>query len=383
MMKIKLPLYAQVVLILIGITILVSFLDVAKSLLAPLAFSLLFALLLLPVCSRLERWRFPRSLAIVISLLLVIAVVGGIIFVFSNQILHFRSEIPELTEKFNEYVDSIQSYIETRFGIESEAQSQYLKDSAMEVASSSGRILSSTAGATTNTLAAAALVPIFFFFLLYYRDFFKEFLYRLFRPEHHSTLGEVLNHIKELIQSYITGLLTVIFIISMLNSVGLLVLGVRHAFFFGFLAGVLNIIPYVGVFIGSLLPIAYALVTMESPWYAVGVAAIFWFVQFAEGNFITPNIVGSKVSLNPLTSIVALLIGAMIWGPTGMILSIPFTAMLKVILDYIPGYRPLGFVMGEPEVERKRAPKDQAPDHTPPPPDATEVVVYEKKQSTT
>ncbi|MGB3616981.1 MAG: AI-2E family transporter [Catalinimonas sp.] len=347
-MKVRLPRFMLFAVVLLGVTNLAFLLIYTKSLLAPLAFAFLFALLLYPVCARLERWRLPRGLAVMVCLLLMVSVVGGIIFLISNQVLSFRHEIPELTQAFYGYVDTVQDFIEVKTGIRDDEQGAYLKNSIREAASTGGRVLASTAGATTATLAAMALVPIYIFFFLYYRDFFREFLYRLFARRKHGQLGKVLSQIQGLIQSYITGLITVILIISVLNSVGLLVLGVRHALFFGFLAGLLNIIPYVGVFIGSLLPIAYALVTMDSPWYAAGVAAIFWVVQFAEGNFITPNIVGSKVSLNPLVAIVALLIGGMIWGPAGMIIAMPFTAILKVLFDNTPNLEPYGFLMGEP-----------------------------------
>jgi predicted PurR-regulated permease PerM len=90
------------------------------------------------------------------------------------------------------------------------------------------------------------------------------------------------------------------------------------------------------------------LLTKDSIWYAVGVAGAFTVVQFLEGNFITPNIVGSKVSVNPLAAIIALILGGMLWGPAGMILSIPFTAILKVILDNIEPLEPFGFLLGEP-----------------------------------
>ena len=351
-MKIKLPVYILFVFVLIGITSLVLIMQFAKSLLAPLAFAMLFALLLYPVSARLERWRVPRSIAVLLCIFLVIGVITGIVYFFSSQIMNFRSEIPELTEKVDGYVDSVQSYVETRFGIRDEEQGAYMKNSLRQAASSGGQFLASTAGATGATLAAVALVPIYLFFFLYYRDFFRKFLFKLFHVSKHEKLRRVLGQIQGLIQSYITGLLTVILIISVLNTTGLLVLGIRHALFFGFFAGILNIVPYVGVFVGSLLPIVYALVTMDSPWYAAGVAAIFWLVQFAEGNFITPNIVGSKVSLNPLMAILALLVGGMIWGPAGMILSIPTAAVLKVLFDNVKSLEPLGFVMGEPSKEQ-------------------------------
>jgi predicted PurR-regulated permease PerM len=141
----------------------------------------------------------------------------------------------------------------------------------------------------------------------------------------------------------------VILIVAVLNITGLLILGIDYAFFFGALGALLTIIPYVGIFIGALLPILMSLVTKDSAWYAVGVAGIFFFVQILEGNFITPNVVGSKVSINPLVAIVGLILGGMLWGAPGMILAIPFMAVIKVIFDSVEGLRPYGFVLGDSE----------------------------------
>jgi predicted PurR-regulated permease PerM len=116
--------------------------------------------------------------------------------------------------------------------------------------------------------------------------------------------------------------------------VGLLILGIDHAIFFGILSGILTIIPYIGIFIGATLPALFALLTKDSVWYPIGVVAIFSFVQFLEGNFITPRITGSKVSINALAAIIALLIGGKILGIAGIILAIPIMGIIRVLLTH-------------------------------------------------
>src|SRR5690606_27996813 len=146
----------------------------------------------------------------------------------------------------------------------------------------------------------------------------------------------------------ILGLFTVIVIIAVLNTVGLFALGIKHAIFFGALSAILTIISYAGVFLGSLLPAIFALVTKDSLWYPVGVIGIFAVVQFLEGNFITPNIVGNQVSVNPFAAIVGLLIGGMMLGATGMIFAIPLLAIIKVICDGVESAKPIGYLIGSP-----------------------------------
>ncbi len=128
-------------------------------------------------------------------------------------------------------------------------------------------------------------------------------------------------------------------------------LGIDYPFFFGFLCAFLLLIPYIGIIIGSILPALVALATKDSYWYAVGVIGIFSFIQFIEGNLITPKITGSKVSINAFVSILSIVVFAMLWGTAGMILALPITASLKVLFDHSPQFHAYGFLLGEPTEE--------------------------------
>ena len=145
------------------------------------------------------------------------------------------------------------------------------------------------------------------------------------------------------------------FIVGLLNTVGLLILGIENAFFFGFLAALLLLIPYIGIMICSLLPALVALATKDSAWYAVGVIAVFMFIQMIEGNYITPKITASKVSINSLVAILSIILFSMLWGTAGMIVALPVMASLKVIFDTIPELKAYGFLIGEPSEEQLRS----------------------------
>ena len=138
-----------------------------------------------------------------------------------------------------------------------------------------------------------------------------------------------MSRIYEVVKDYLAGLVLVILVIGTLMTVGLLILGVDYAVFFGFFGACLVLIPYFGISLGSLLPAAYTLVTQDNPLKALGVIGVFLFVQMIEGNFITPYIVGSKVSINPLAAIVVLILWENIWGLPGLILALPMTAIIK------------------------------------------------------
>ena len=333
--------------VLIALSLIIYGLILLRSIIVPLAFSALFAVLLYPLCKRLERWRFSRIWAILVCIVVMIAVLGLLLTFISTQVMSFGEILPQLTERTNQLLASMQVWVENTFNLERTRQLPMLRTSVIEWARNHSAFFTDTLTATTATLGTITLLPLFIFFFLLYRDFFTVFFHKAFDPTPAGEVNDVLKKIRKALQNYVSGLGLVILIVAVLNTVGLLLLGIDYAFFFGALCALLTIIPYVGIFIGALLPILMALVTKDSAWYAVGIAGIFFFVQILEGNFITPNVVGSKVSINPLAAIVGLVLGGMLWGAAGMILAIPFMAVLKVVFDSVEGLEPYGYLLGE------------------------------------
>ncbi|GAB2763311.1 hypothetical protein GCM10027275_00380 [Rhabdobacter roseus] len=345
------PLYTKWASILIILIAGVFILSSLRETLIPLTFSVLFSILLHPVCDRLERWRVPRVIAIFLSLLLFLVVIVGLVYLVSRQVGSFAEEIPRITEKAEAFLEQLLSMGERYLNVSRSEQVSEGKKYLLNALSESRTIMLNLLVSTTGTLTTATLVPIYVFFFLLYRDFFRRFVHKAFQSVPRFRLDNVLKKIYDVIQGYLAGLILVIGIVGVLNTIGLLILGIDYAVFFGFLAAFLILIPYIGILIGSILPALMSLVTEESPWAAVGVIGVMAFVQFLEGNFITPNIVGSKVSINPLAAIVALLLGGQLWGLSGLILALPLIAIIKVILDANPRTEPIGFLLGEPERE--------------------------------
>jgi predicted PurR-regulated permease PerM len=355
------PVYLKLASILVALIAGVYILFVLQETLIPLAFSVLLAILLHPVCVRLEHRRVPRIAAILLSILVFFIVVMILVYVVSIQIGGFADELPRITEKAEIILDQTLTMGERYLNLSRTQQVTEAKKYLVNMLSEGRAVLLNTLVTTTGAISTFILLPLYVFFFLLYRDFFRRFLYKAIANVPHEDLNALLKKIYVVIQSYLSGLFLVIIIVGILNSIGLLLLGVPHAIFFGFLAGFLILIPYIGILIGSLFPALLSIVTMDSPWYALGVIGVMSFVQFLEGNFITPNIVGSKVSVNPMAAIVALFLGGQLWGLSGLILALPVTAILKVVLDTIPSLEPFGFLLGEPihEVEEDKAEEQQ------------------------
>ncbi len=326
-----------------------------------LLYSLLIAMLLFPLCRKLEKWKLPRVAAIFVCLVVLIGVLAGIVWLVSMQMANFTDDFPKFQEKMNAVIDRAQRMADDQFGLDKTRQKNEIKRITNDVLHNSGSYIGTFLSSTTSTLADLSLVPIFVFFILLYRDFFRSFLYKLFSKTRRHRLDDVLGKIYVVVQGYLTGLVLVIAIVAGLNTAGLLILGIDYAWFFGTLAAVLLLIPYIGILVGSLLPTIYALVTKDSPMYAVGVIGVFSFVQILEGNFITPNVVGSKVSVNPLAAMVVLIMGGQLWGISGLVLALPVTAIMKVICDNVDGLKPYGFLLGDPEYSRELKPTTRLP----------------------
>jgi predicted PurR-regulated permease PerM len=334
---------------LLSAIMIVYILSVLQDVIIPIVFSVLFSVLLYPVCKKLERWRIPRVWAIVVSQVLFTSVLGLLVYLATIQIADFDEKLPALTEKAEYWTKKLQDFVSDQFHLSKKKQVTEGKKYVSEAIKNGASIITNTLAATTGTLASAAIVPLYVFFLLLYRDFFRKFFYQLFPVRFKRRVNQGISRIYEVVQGYLVGLVSVILIVGTLNSIGLLILGIDHAIFFGFFAAFLLLIPYVGLLIGSLLPALMALITKESPMYAVGVLGIFGFIQVLEGNFITPNIIGSKVSVNPLAAFIALILGGQLWGVSGLILALPLTAILKVIFDLIEPLKPFGYLIGEAE----------------------------------
>jgi len=334
---------------LISFVLIVLIMYFLQGILVHLLFSILIAIILFPLERRMEMWKIPRLLSSVIAVIIAIVAISGLIYLIVNQVLNIGKNGNDMLAKFQGILATILNWANIKFGITDDMVSQKFHEFTDNVLSNATTYLQTAFSSIGGILSSGVLVPLFVFFMLYYRDFFREFFFISFKSAGKERINTILNNIYSVVQSYLVGLITVMGIVAVLNTIGLLVMGISYAWFFGILAALLMLIPYIGIAIGSILPALFAIATKDSVWYSIGVIGWFQVVQFFEANLITPNIVGSKVSINPLMSIVGLLLGGMLFGLAGLILALPLIAILKVILDSIPSLSHFGFLIGEPE----------------------------------
>lgn len=343
----KHPYYVKFVFVLLALVLIVFIMKQMKPVLVPLLVSGFFAILISPMAAWLEKLRVPKGLAVMMSLVSLILMVSLLVYFFYNQIIGFSSDLGLLEERAGMYVRQINAFTEKHFegavpisidGIQSMVFS-YLKDNASSLTQG---IIS-----TATSLTMAFIIPIYIFLFLYFRSFLVEFLLMAYGTQNQEKVRKIVTNVRKVVQNYISGMFIVICILAVLNSIALFSLGIKHALLFAVFAAFLNVIPFLGPFIGSVLPILYAFLTKDSLWYPFLVLMCFYVIQLFESNLFTPKIVGGKVSMNPLMTIIALFVGNFIWGLAGMILFIPGIAILKVIFDEVEGMQPYGFLLGD------------------------------------
>ncbi len=348
----KIPFYAKVALIFISVFAFVFTMRVGQAIIIPIVFATMIAIVLNPLVNYLIRKKVNKIIAISLAVALAISVVAGVVYIVSSQITMFSETYPKLKVKFNVASSQLLQWISVKFKISRETINDWIDNTESDAISNFA--FGEKISAVGRLMISGMLLPVYLYMILYYKNLLLAFIRKLFQSQHHIAVAEVLMSSKKIIQSYLVGLFFELVIVATLNSAGLLLLGIDYAVILGITGAILNIIPYIGGIIAIALPMIIAFVTKDSISYSILVFFVYIFIQFIDNHYIIPKIVASRVKINALISVIVVLIGGAVWGIPGMFLSIPLTAILKVIFDHIESLKPWGFLLGNivPSVSR-------------------------------
>ncbi|MBS7566397.1 AI-2E family transporter [Mucilaginibacter sp. Bleaf8] len=339
----KYPFFLQATVILFGLILFVYVLNSLADILIPLAFAAFIAVLLNRLVNKLQKVGIPKVFSIILSMLLALIVIAGLFYFLSSQIASFSDTLPTLKAKFAQIVNDLKNYVYAHFGVDTQRQATFVKDTM----NNSKALVGKTINTVLGTLSVVFLIPVYVFLMLLYKTLIINFLFEVFSEENSIRVAEILQETKAAIQSYIIGLLTETLIVAVMNSIALMILDVKYAILLGVIGALLNMLPYIGGIIAIALPILMATVTKDGYSTQLGVIAAYLFIQFIDNNILVPRIVSSKVQINALISIVIVLMGGALWGISGMFLSIPFIAVLKIVFDRIDDLKPWGKLLGD------------------------------------
>jgi predicted PurR-regulated permease PerM len=343
---VNLPAYLKIAQILLGITVFFYILYIGQDIIIPLVFAIMIAILLNPVIRFLCRIRVPRVPAILLSLIVTMAIIAAIFYFFISQFSLFSESFPKFKNKFLSLFNDAEHWIARTFNISKWKVDAWVTKTQKEEMGNGTVVITSTVSTLGGMVMTFLIMPVYVFFIIYYKPLLMEFIARLFPKNLHAMVVEVLTETKALIQSYLFGLVVEAALVAALNSLALFILGIPYAILLGVIGALLNVIPYIGGVVAVALPMLLALATKQ-PVDALYVLIAYLIVQFIDNNLFVPKIVASKVKINALISIIVVLVGNALWGVPGMFLSIPITAILKVIFDRVGPLQPFGFLLGD------------------------------------
>ena len=320
---------------------------VGKSILVPLAFAIVLSLMTKPLCNRVESKLTNRAFAIALSFIIVLVPLISLLSFFYIQSIEVFYNIDSISDKIQDGVGALMRKVNHLFGLSRLEGEELLTESSSSLMEQPLSLLGATLSVSSAVILNIFLTFVYTFLLLLYRGSIKQFYLIQFGDRIKEGAEDVLNRIQNIVQRYLYGLCLVMGILGVLNSIGLLCIGLEYAVFWGFLAAFLAVIPYVGTVLGGLIPLLYSLATADSYFQPTFVLLWFILVQVIEGNLITPKVVGSSIKINPLVSILSVIIGGSIWGAPGLILALPFIAILRVVFAQIDFLKPVGLLLSD------------------------------------
>ncbi|MCD6013738.1 MAG: family transporter [Flavipsychrobacter sp.] len=340
----KIPFYAKAALMFISAFAFVFTMYIGQDIIIPIVYATVIAILLNPLVNYLTRKKVNQIIAISIAVTLAIIVALGVVYIVSSQVTMFSETYPQLKIKFDLVSTELVHWSAEKFNIRESKILAWLKETQSKAIGNFA--IGESLTEAGRIIVTAALLPVYLFMILYYKTLLLDFTRKLFISEHHIAVAQILVNSKKIIQTYLVGLFFEMIIVAILNSVGLLLLGIDYAIILGITGAILNIIPYIGGIVATAVPMVIAFVTKDSAIYPGLVFVVYIFIQFIDNNYIIPKIVASRVRINALISVIVVLIGGALWGIPGMFLSIPLTAIIKVICDHIEPLKPWGFLLG-------------------------------------
>ncbi len=332
---------------LLGLVLLGTIIYLGSSILMPIGFAFLLSILLLPVYRFFIRIKFPNVLAILMSIFLATLLFFGFFVLLGVQISKFINDFPSVEANFQKHVHAVSAWIESQFGVSTQKQGQLFNAQVKKTIDSAGTMLGGTAASVSSFLMYIGLIPLYIFLILFYKNLLLRFLFLCSSRDHHSQMESIIYDTEKTLKSYLTGLLIEMVLVAVLSGTILFFLGIKYAILIAVIFAIMNLLPYVGAIIANLFAALITLTTSDQLWHVMAVLIVLGIVQFIDNNIVMPYVVGSKVRLNALVTIIAVLIGEALAGVSGMFLAIPALAVLKLVFDRIDSLKQWGILFGD------------------------------------
>jgi len=323
-----------------------------KDFLVPVLFSILFAMLLLPVCKKLEKWGFSRVWSTLTGILIILAFIAGILAIIIGQGAALSEDLPGMQAKAQDFLVMAQKWIQSNYSIEPKQQAEYVKKGIDTMSKSGGTFFKDIFSWMFGLLSSLVLVLLYFFFIMWKREKYKEFFLKLVNDENREKVNGELRKISHVAGRYLIGRLISMSFLAIIYMIGFSIIGLPNGLLLALIAVIPTIVPYIGAFIGGFFPLAIAIISGSTD-LVIPTVIILVIAQVIDNNIIEPLVEGETMDISPIFTIVAIVLGELVWGIAGMILFIPMFAILKIICDHIPQLHPYSFLLSNEVQEPK------------------------------
>ena len=332
---------------LLGLCLLIALFSVARTIIMPLLMAFFLSLMLLPMYRFLRKIKIPEVIAIILAILtatLIIIIIFGFV---SLQIASLVNDFPQLEKNLNLHWNTLSAWINNNLNLSADQQIKVLQKQGTNLLNNAGSYLSGAALSLTGVFVFIGLLPIYIFLILFYKNLLLRFVFLWFNRDDHPQVESTLRESEVMVKSYLIGLLIQVTYMTVLLGGILLIIGIKHAMLIAIIFAILNLIPYIGALIGNLIGVLLTLTSSPELWHVFAVLIAITAVQLLDNNILMPRIVGSKIKINALVSIIGVIIGGTLAGVSGMFLSLPLIAILKIIFDHPSEFRHWGLLLGD------------------------------------
>ncbi len=317
----------------------------ASPILIPVVVSISLAYMLSPVVFLLDRMKIPHYISVVLVLLVAIIVVALVSYLIIGQANSFILQLPHYWNQLISFLSRVEEKLIDQ-GAFLPGEGPSVKDLHLKDFSWLPQYLAR--GLSSLVSFVLGLVFVFFltFFILNEYPSLKKKIIRAFGGSNEEVSARILTEINEQISGFVMVKFYVTIALSVIYTVGFMVLGVNYAYILGPLGGFLNLVPYIGPFVGLIIPLAVAGIQFQSFFPVLWVFIFYEAIQLLESNLVTPKLLENKINLNSLTILVSSMFWAWLWGAIGIILAVPITAAIKVVCDHVESLKPIGIILG-------------------------------------
>lgn len=343
----QLPLTVKRSIELLGLCLIIALFSVANAIIMPLLMAFFISLMLLPMFRFLRKIKIPEIIAIVLVILAAALIVILILGFLSLQIASLVKDFPQLEKNLNQHWTTLSDWVNRNLNLSADQQIKVLQEQGTNLLNNAGSYLSGAALSLTGVFVFMGLLPIYIFLILFYKNLLLRFIFLWFNRDDHPQVESALRETEVMVKSYLIGLMIQVTYMTILLGGILMIIGIKHAMLIAIIFAVLNLIPYVGALIGNIIGVLLTLTSSPELWHVFAVLIVITVVQFLDNNILMPRIVGSKIKINALVSIIGVIIGGTLAGVSGMFLSLPMIAILKIIFDHTTEFRHWGILLGD------------------------------------